>query len=146
VVSESGDRVTWLRPGAGTLVIEKVVPVGLMPTDVDGPHHVAMAPDGKSYFVSIAHGQPFGTLWRIAIDGDTLIGRASLEMFPTTISLTPDGELAFVANSDFHGDHRGRTWSRWCTWSMNTITHIPAATAARGRTNHAGTVAYVTRV
>jgi len=146
VVSESGDRVTWLRPGAGTLAVEKVVPVGLMPTDVDGPHHIAIAPDGRSYFVSIAHGQPFGTLWRIAIEGDTLIGRAPLEMFPTTISLTPDGELAFVANSDFHGDHpRENVVTVVHVPSMNTITHIPACDMPHGvRANHAGTVAYVT--
>jgi len=146
VVSESGDRVTWLRPGAGTLAIEKVVPVGLMPTDVDGPHHVAMAPDGRSYFVSIAHGQPFGSLWRIAIDGDTLIGRAPLEMFPTTISVTPDGDLAFVANSDFHGDHpRENVVTVVHVPSMGTITHIPACDMPHGvRVNHAGTFAYVT--
>ena len=146
VVSESGDLVTWLRPGAGTLTVEKVVPVGLMPTDVDGPHHVAIAPDGQSYFVSIAHGQPFGSLWRIAIDGDTLIGRAPLEMFPTTISLTPDGDLAFVANSDFHGDHpRENVVTVVHVPSMTTITHIPACDMPHGvRVNHAGTFAYVT--
>lgn len=146
VVSESGDQVTWLKPGAGTIAVEKVVRVGLMPTDVDGPHHVAMAPDGRSYFVSIAHGQPFGSLWRLAVGTDTLIGRAPLEMFPTTISVTPDGELAFVANSDFHGDHpRENMVTVVHVPTMTTITHIPACDMPHGvRTNHAGTFAYVT--
>ena len=146
VVSESGDRVTWLRPGAGTLAVEKIVPIGLMPTDVDGPHHVAMAPDGRSYFVSIAHGQPFGTLWRMEVGTDAVIGRAPLEMFPTTISVTPDGDLAFVANSDFHGIHpRENVVTVVHIPSMTTITNIAACDMPHGvRVNHAGTFAYVT--
>src|SRR5204862_12156 len=70
-----------------------------------GPHNVTGSPDGRYWYVTIAHGTPYGTLWKMAVDGDTLVGKAPVEMFPTTISLTPDGELAFVANSEFHGDH-----------------------------------------
>ena len=62
VVSESGDIMTWLRPGDGTLVMDHVVPVGIMPSDIDGPHNVTVAPDGKSYYISIAHGTPYGSL------------------------------------------------------------------------------------
>ena len=108
VVSESGDIVTWLAHRGDSLVVERVVPVGIMPADVDGPHNVAVAPGGGSYYVTIAHGQPWGTLWRLDATTDEVLGRAALELFPTTIALTPDGDLAFVANSDFHGD-RPRT-------------------------------------
>lgn len=65
VVSESGDIVTWLRPGDGTLVTDHVVPIGIMPSDIDGPHNVTVAPDQKSYYVSVAHGTPYGSLWRL---------------------------------------------------------------------------------
>jgi DNA-binding beta-propeller fold protein YncE len=105
VVSESGDIVTWLAHRGDSLVVERVAPVGIMPADVDGPHNVAMAADARSYYVTLAHGQPGGTLWRLDAATDEVLGRAPLELFPTTIALTPDGELAFVANSDFHGDH-----------------------------------------
>src|SRR2546427_5910545 len=70
-----------------------------MPADIDGPHNVTVSPDGRFWYVSIAHGTPYGSLWKMAADGDTLVRQAPLEMFPTTIALTPDGELAFVANS-----------------------------------------------
>jgi len=145
VVSESGDIVTWLKPGVGTLAQDRVIPVGIMPADIDGPHNLAVSPDNRFYYISIAHGTPFGTLWKLDARADTLVGRAPLEMFPTTIGLTPDGELAFVANSDFHGDHpRMNVISVVHTPSMTTITHLPACDMPHGvKSNHAGTLVYV---
>ena len=145
VASESGDIVTWLRPGAGTLAVDRVVPVGIMPADIDGPHNVAVAPDQKSYYVTIAHGTPYGTLWRLDAATDTVIGRAQVELFPTTIALTPDGELAFVANSDFHGDRpRINPVSVVHTPTMTTVADLPACDMPHGvKVNHAGTKAYV---
>src|SRR5438067_826304 len=105
VSSESGDIVSQLTWDGAALKTVKVVPVGIMPADIDGPHNVTVSPDGRYWYVTIAHGTPYGTLWKMAVDGDTLVGKAPVEMFPTTISLTPDGGLAFVANSDFHVDH-----------------------------------------
>jgi DNA-binding beta-propeller fold protein YncE len=116
-----------------------------MPADIDGPHNLAVAPDNSAYYISIAHGTPFGSLWKIDAKTDTLIGRAKLEMFPTTIGLTPDGELAFVANSDFHGDHpRTNVVSVIHTPSMSNITDLPACDMPHGvKSNHAGTRIYV---
>jgi DNA-binding beta-propeller fold protein YncE len=145
IVSESGDIVTWIKPGRGTLVQDKVIPVGIMPADIDGPHNLAVSPDSRFYYISIAHGTPFGTLWKMDAASDTLVGRAPLEMFPTTIGITPDGELAFVANSDFHGDHpRTNVVSVVHTPTMSTITHLPACDMPHGvKSNHAGTRVYV---
>lgn len=145
VVSESGDIVTWLKPGEGTLVQDKVIPVGIMPADIDGPHNITVSADNRFYYISIAHGTPFGTLWKMDAASDTLVGRAPLEMFPTTIGLTPDGELAFVANSDFHGDHpRQNVISVVHTPTMSTITHLPACDMPHGvKSNHAGTFVYI---
>ena len=146
VVSESGDIVTWLRPGDGTLVTDHVVPIGIMPSDIDGPHNVTVAPDQKSYYVSVAHGTPYGSLWRLSLPGDTLIGRAPLELFPTTISVTPDGEIAFVANSDFYGDRpRINPISIIHTPTMSKIADVPACDMPHGvKVNHGGTHVYIT--
>jgi YVTN family beta-propeller protein len=145
VSSESGDIVTQLTWDGTTLQTVKVVPVGVMPADIDGPHNVTVSPDGKYWYVTIAHGTPYGSLWKMAAGADTVIGRAPVEMFPTTISLTPDGELAFVANSDFHGDHpRANVVSVVYTPRMATITNLPACDMPHGvKVNHAGTKVYV---
>ncbi|MEO5798942.1 MAG: hypothetical protein ABIZ70_09860, partial [Gemmatimonadales bacterium] len=45
VVSESGDMVTWLRPGAaGTLTLDRVVKIDPRPPEIDGPHNITTAP------------------------------------------------------------------------------------------------------
>ncbi len=145
VVSESGDIVTWLRPEGATLVVDHVVPVGVMPADIDGPHNITVSPDQRWYFVSIAHGTPYGTLWRFDASNDTLAGRAQLEYFPTTISVTPGGDFAFVANSDFHGDHpRVNSVSAVYVPDMLTITDIPVCDMPHGvKVNHAGTAVWI---
>jgi YVTN family beta-propeller protein len=145
VVSESGDIATWLKPAGTGLSVDRVVPIGIMPTDIDGPHNITVSPDRKSYYITVAHGTPFGSLWKLDAPSDSLLGRAQVELFPTTITLTPDGQFAFVANSDFHGDHpRVNVVSVVHTPTMNKITDIPACDMPHGvKANHAGTRVYV---
>ena len=145
VASESGDIVTQLTWDGTALAVAKVVPVGIMPADIDGPHNVTVAPDGSAWYVTIAHGTPYGSLWKMSVGTDTLLGRAQVEMFPTTIGLTPDGALAFVANSDFHGDHpRVNVVTIVQTASMTPLTNLPACDMPHGvKANHAGTLVYV---
>jgi YVTN family beta-propeller protein len=145
VVSESGDRATWLKPAGTGLSVDRVVPIGIMPTDIDGPHNITVSPDQRSYYISVAHGTPFGSLWKLDASTDTLLGRAQVELFPTTIALTPDGQFAFVANSDFHGDHpRVNVVTVVHTPTMNRITDLPTCDMPHGvRANHAGTSIYV---
>jgi len=145
VASESGDIVTQLTWDGTALAVAKVVPVGIMPADIDGPHNVTVAPDGSAWYVSIAHGTPYGSVWKMSAGSDTLLGRAQAEMFPTTIALTPDGVLAFVANSDFHGDHpRTNVVTIVQTATMTPLTNLPACDMPHGvKANHAGTLVYV---
>ena len=145
VASESGDIVTQLVWDGTALTTAKVVPVGVMPADIDGPHNVTVAPDATAWYVTIAHGTPYGSLWKFAAGTDSLLGRAPVEMFPTTIALTPDGALAFVANSDFHGDHpRVNVVTIVQTATMTPLTNLPACDMPHGvKVNHAGTLVYV---
>ena len=145
VVSESGDIASWFTPTGTTLTLDRVVPIGIMPSDIDGPHNVTAAPGGSSYYISVAHGTPFGSLWKLNATSDSLMGRAQVEMFPTTISLTPDGQFAFVANSDFYGDHpRTNVISVIHTPTMNKITDLAACDMPHGvKVNHRGNRTYV---
>src|SRR2546430_14642256 len=145
VASESGDIVTQLVWDGMALTVAKVVPVGIMPADIDGPHNVTVAPDGSAWYVTMAHGTPYGSLWKMSAGTDSLLGRAQVEMFPTTISVTPDGALAFVANSDFHGDHpRVNLVSIIQTATMTPLTNLRACDMPHGvKVNHAGSFVYV---
>ena len=66
VASEAVDRITRVRfgPGAGSSLIkvEDSTTVGVQPQEPDGPHGLAMAPNGRHYYVTTAHGVPFGYL------------------------------------------------------------------------------------
>ena len=145
VSSESGDIVTHIEVGPNGWRKVREVPVGILPTDPDGPHNVAVAPDGRFWYVSIAHGTPWGSVWKYATGSDSLLGRVGVGMFPTTIGLSPDGEWAFVPNSDFHGDRGGKnTVSVIFTPELRQVTEIPTCDMPHGsRVNHAGTAVYI---
>lgn len=105
VANESSDLISRVAftPGAGA-VVEKEIPVGVMPGDNDGAHGLAVSPDGRFWYVTIAHGTPFGHVWKFAAGADTLVGRAELGLFPATMGITPDGQFLLAANFNLHGD------------------------------------------
>lgn len=145
VASESGDIVTRIEVGPDGWHKIKEVPVGLSPADVAGPHNVAVSPDGHYWYVSIAHGQPFGSIWKFTTGTDSLVGRAPVGMFPTTVGLSPEGDWAFVPNSDFHGD-RGHlnTVSIIYTPDMTSLAEVPTCDMPHGsRVSHGGRTAYI---
>ena len=63
-----------------------------------------MSPDHRFYYVSLAHGQPFGSVWKYSTTGDAVVGRVTLGMFPATLHTTPDGEFLYAVNFNLHGD------------------------------------------
>ena len=145
VASEAGDIVTRIEVGPQGWRKIREIPVGTLATDLDGPHHVAVSPDGKYWYVSLAHGTPFGSVWRYTTGNDSLVGRVGVGMFPTTIGISPDGSWAYVPNSDFHGD-RGHqnTISVLYLTNMSQIVEIPTCDMPHGsRYNHAGSQVYI---
>jgi hypothetical protein len=104
VASESVDRVALLRFGPDGFRIEREKYVGLVPTEVAGPHGVAVSPDGKHWFTSTAHGTPFGRLQKYSTANDAAEGKVLLGNFPATMQISPDGYFAFVVNFNFHGE------------------------------------------
>ncbi|NNM34080.1 MAG: YncE family protein, partial [Gemmatimonadetes bacterium] len=90
-------------PGKGAEV-EREIPVGMMPGDIDGAHGISVSPDGEYWYVTIAHGTPQGYLWKFHAGPDTLIARTRLGLFPATMGITPDGQFLLAANFNLHGD------------------------------------------
>ncbi|MFZ5623410.1 MAG: YncE family protein [Gemmatimonadota bacterium] len=143
VASESVDRVTKIRFGPLGVKIEQEIPVGVMPTDPDGPHGVAVAPDGKTWFVSTAHGTPFGYLWKMDAVTGRVLGRVTLGSFPATVQVSPKGYLAFVVNFNLHGEMVPSSVSVVSTDEMVEVARIPTCTMPHGsRLNPQGTRHY----
>ncbi|MBI4542469.1 MAG: YncE family protein [Gemmatimonadetes bacterium] len=144
VANESSDLVSLVvfTPGQGARSV-KEIPVGNLPADIDGPHGLAVAPDGKSWYVSLAHGTPSGKVWKYETTADTLAGQVELGLFPATLSLSPDGLFLYVVNFNLHGDPEPSSVSVVYTPTMTEVARPTACVRPHGsRVNAAGTKQY----
>jgi DNA-binding beta-propeller fold protein YncE len=143
VVCESADKIVLLRFGPKGLQIENQTRTGLMPTDINGPHGIAVSPDKQHFYVSEGHGRPDGSVWKYRAGSNELIKYTSLGMFPATTDITPDGNFIFVANANFHGDMVPSSISVVATDQMIEVKRITTCTMPHGsRLNRAGTKHY----
>lgn len=133
VANESSDLVSRVAftPGAGA-VVEKEIPVGIMPGDIDGAHGITTSPDGEHWYVSIAHGTPYGYVWKFHAGPDTLVARTRLGLFPATMGATPGGEFLLVANFNLHGDMTPSDVSVVYTPEMIEVTRVTTCLMPHG--------------
>lgn len=145
VASEATDRIALVRftPATATARVEREVAIGVLPSDPDGPHGVAVSPDRRFLYVSTAHGQPFGYLWKLDAETGRTAGRVELGNFPATLQVTPDGAFAFVVNFNLHGHMVPSSVSVVATDEMVEIARIETCTMPHGsRLNPQGTRQY----
>src|SRR5688572_13085421 len=143
VLSESADKITLVRFGPKGASVERSFDTGSMPTDIDGPHGIAISPDKKFYYVSLANGRPFGSVWKYNATNDAIMGRAQLGFFPATMDLSKDGEFLYVVNFNLHGDMVPSSVSVVATGPMMEVARIPTCTMPHGsRLNSQGTRHY----
>lgn len=143
VVCESADKIVLLRFGPNGLTIDNQTRTGLMPTDINGPHGIAVSPDKQFFYVAEGHGRPDGSAWKYRTGSNTLVKYTSLGLFPATTDITPDGNFIYVANANFHGDMVPSSISVVATDEMIEVKRITTCTMPHGsRLNHAGTKHY----
>ena len=143
VLSESADKIALVRFGPSGARVDHDLKTGPMPSDLNGPHGIAISPDKKFYYVSLAHGRPFGTVWKYAASDDRVVGETTLGLFPATMDLNKDGSLLFVVNFNLHGDMVPSSVSVVATEPMLEVARIPTCTMPHGsRLNPQGTKQY----
>jgi DNA-binding beta-propeller fold protein YncE len=143
VVSESADKIALVRFGPKGARIDHELQTGDMPVDIDGPHGIVVSPDRQFYYVSIAHGRPFGLVWKYSTRDDRVLGKATLGYFPATVDITPDGNFLFVVNFNLHGDMVPSTVSVVSTPTMTEVARLQTCTMPHGsRLNPQGTKQY----
>ena len=143
VGAEATDQVHLVRFGPQGAKVERTNVVGMMLTDPDGPHGVAVSPDGRYYYVTTAHGTPYGHLWKFATRGDSVAGHVQLGSFPATLQVSPDGAYAYVVNFNLHGDMVPSSVSVVSTDEMVEVARITTCTMPHGsRLNADGTKHY----
>ena len=143
VASEAVDLITRITFGPNGAKIDGTTKVGINPMDPDGPHGVALAPDGKSYYVTTAHGVPYGYLWKLDAKTNDVLGNVELGNFPATLQVTPDGGFAYVVNFNLHGEMVPSSVSVVSTDPFIEVARIETCTMPHGsRLNAAGTKHY----
>ena len=143
VVSESADKISLVRFGPKGTSVERSFGTGVMPTDVDGPHGVAISPDKQFYYVSLGHGRPYGSVWKYSTKDDKVVGQVTLGLFPATMDVSPDGEFLYAVNFNLHGDMVPSSVSVVATREMLEVARINTCTMPHGsRFNPQGTKHY----
>lgn len=140
VAGESEDRVDLLRFDGENLELLRSSTVGRWPTEIDGPHGLAADPLGGFWYVTLAHGNPFGYVAayeETAAPAETgrspprWVGETELGMFPATADLAATG-LLFVVNFDLHGDPVPGTLSVVDAVSLQEVARIETCARPHG--------------
>lgn len=143
VASESVDRVAVIELGPQGAKLVRQHDVGVMLADPDGPHGLAFTPDGAHYYVTTAHGTPYGVLWKFDARTNAYAGQVMLGNFPATLQVTPDGSKVVVVNFNLHGDMVASDVSVVRTDSLQEIARITTCAMPHGsRVNSTGTRHY----
>jgi len=143
VASESVDHVSVVEFGPQGAKVVRTQEVGVMLADPDGPHGLGVSPDGAHYYVTTAHGTPYGVLWKFDAQSHAYAGQVMLGNFPATLQVSPDGRTVVAVNFNLHGDMVPSDVSIVRTDSLQEIARIPTCTMPHGsRINRAGTRHY----
>ncbi len=144
VGAESADFIHRVRFGPDGGEVEQTTSIGRVPTEVEGPHGLVVAPDGEHLYMTTGHGVPDGHLWKFHVGPDTTVAEPILlGRFPATIDITPDGLYVFGVNFNLHGAMAPSTMSVVYTPSMVEVTQIELCTMPHGSRMHPrGTYVY----
>ena len=132
VGAESVDKISLIRFGADGATVIRDRYVGVNPTELAGPHGVAVSPDTKSYFVTTAHGMPYGRLLKYDAATDEAKGFVQLGNFPATVQVSPDGFYVWAVNFNLHGEMVPSDVSVVAADEMIEIARIPTCTMPHG--------------
>ena len=111
VAAESEDEVALISFDGTHARVEKTIEVGSIPTEIEGPHGLTVSRDGRYWYLSLAHGQPYGKLVKYATGTDQALAAVELGLFPATMQESELTGLLYVANFDLHGDGKPGTIS-----------------------------------
>ncbi len=143
VANEASDLVSRVRFDGSEVVEEKAISVGFHPADLDGAHGITVSPSGDHWYVSIAHGQPYGQVWKMETETEQFVDSARVGLFPSTMSMTPDGASLFVVNFNLHGDPIPSSVSAVFTPFMQEVRQIETCVMPHGsRVSRDGTRHY----
>ena len=104
VAAESDDLVSLIKfDGKNAEELEKIE-VGIIPVEIEGPHGITVDPNGKYWYLSLAHGNPFGSLIKYSTETNKPVGMTKLGLFPASMQISTITGLLYCVNFNLHGD------------------------------------------
>ena len=88
VAAESEDEVSLVKFDGTEAKSVLDIPVGIWPAEIEGPHGLTVSPDGKYWFLTLAHGNPFGTIYKFSTETNQVVGQTTLGLFPATMQIS----------------------------------------------------------
>jgi len=132
VAAESEDEVALMKFDGEKAEIIETIPVGVWPAENEGPHGLSVSPDGKYWFLSLAHGNPYGTLYKYSTATNKVVGQTKLGIFPATMQISKATGLLYIVNFNLHGDMVPSTVSVVDPETMTEIKKITTGTMPHG--------------
>lgn len=144
LVCEGADKVAIVKFGPDGAKVDHLVNTGVLPGgDISGPHGIVMSPDRQFFYVTIAHGRPYGRMLKYRVKDDAMVGQVTLGFFPATVDITPDGNFLYTVNFNLHGDMVPSSVSAVDAGEMIEVKRIPTCVMPHGsRINSQGTKQY----
>ena len=134
VTAESEDKVYQVAYDAESKQgsISDIIPVGQYPTENEGPHGINIGLNGEYWYLSIAHGNPYGWLHKFKTGSNEFVTRTQLGMFPASLEQSSATGLIYVVNFNLHGDMEPSTVSVVDPEIMEVVADIPTGIMPHG--------------
>lgn len=134
VAAESEDEVYLVTYDAelNRGAIADTVTVGEYLTEIEGPHGINVDPGGDYWYLSVAHGNPYGWLYKFKTGSNEFIEKTELGMFPASMEVSSKTGLLYVVNFNLHGDMEPSTVSVIHPETMTRIADIKTGIMPHG--------------
>ena len=132
VAAESDDTVSLLNfDGNNLSEIERIV-VGSYPTENEGPHGLTVDPNGKYWYLTLAHGNPFGKLIKYSTETNEVVDETTLGLFPASMQISTVTGFLYCVNFNLHGNMKPSSVSVVDPETMTEITRIKTGSMPHG--------------
>ena len=132
VASESEDTVSLLKFDKNQIEELERISVGTFPTEIEGPHGITVDPNGKYWYLSLAHGNPFGKLIKYSTKTNKVVDETTLGLFPASMQISTITGFLYCVNFNLHGTMAPSNVSVVDPETMTEITKITTGSMPHG--------------
>ena len=132
VASESEDTVSLIKFDGNEAVEAERIDVGFMFAEIEGPHGITVDPSGDFWYISLAHGNPFGSLVKYSTKTNQAVARTTLGLFPASMEISTITGFLYCVNFNLHGSMKPSNVSVVDPETMTEITKITTGSMPHG--------------